>query len=861
MPKSRPSHNDAPRQTTIDRGEPVNPWNNEGGRLPSTLTASSREKNKALMAVMASAALFAVMAPIAKQPLAKLWAFLPLEHGALVVLNLLSAALLFGQHSLSRSRRVLVLATGYLFCAFMVIAHGITFPGLVTPEGLWAAGTRASAWLYLFWHAGFPLFAIAYAVLADAPRAAPARRPLTTILLGTGVALLATALLTWTATAGHSVLPVLFIDIRYSPSMLGVIAVVWLLSVGALVALWLRQPYTVIDVWLLVVMSTWTFDIALSAALNTALFDAGFYAGRAFGLLSASVLPVISLIESTRQQGQLMAAHHAEQLKASEARQLHAQLEALHAELTERNVQLEESSRLKGAYLASMSHELRTPLNAIIGFSEMMKDGLAGPMPPNQLTYVGHVYHSGHRLLALINNILDLSRIESGKLDMANEPIALDLLLTESLAAIAASAAAKQIRLKCDTQVGTGIMHADRRRLRQIVDNLLSNALKFTRAGGSVSLRATLVQRAQAATAQPGFKQGVRMPLPQNEFATFVEISISDTGVGLRPDDMARLFTPFTHVLNPLTRSPDGTGLGLAIVRRLAELHGGTVAVTSDVGRGSCFSLWLPWHAAIEARLSRLNPARGHTEGPLALLIEQDECAAALMRSQLEAEGFRVQHVPSAEAALKLACDCRPDVIALDVHLPGMDGWEFLSRQKALPQWSDIPVVVVSVSATEGIGFSLGASMVLEKPVCPRALSDGMTRLGLVPQKSTDVTVLVIDDDPNAVEILASHLHQSGYIVLCAFGGSEGIEMARHFLPDLIALDLQMPEVNGFDVVEALKSHSSTAHIPVIIVTARALSDGDRQQLNGHILDLVDKAEFKQDRFIGEVQRALTRQP
>ena len=229
------------------------------------------------------------------------------------------------------------------------------------------------------------------------------------------------------------------------------------------------------------------------------------------------------------------------------------------------------------------------------------------------------------------------------------------------------------------------------------------------------------------------------------------------------------------------------------------------------------------------------------------------------MQAQLEANGFIVRRVVSAEAALAIVDQCTPALITLDILLPGMDGWEFLARLKETTSWEGVPVVVVSVVADQGTGFSLGAALVLQKPIGRDALTKGLERLGLTSNGEREVTVLVIDDDAGAVELLAGQLHQRRYTVLRALGGREGIELARRFRPDLIALDLEMPDVNGFDVVEALKDDSSTAQIPIVVVTAKDLTSQDREKLNGHILDIVGKAEFNHGRFMGEVQRALSK--
>jgi signal transduction histidine kinase/DNA-binding response OmpR family regulator len=830
--------------------------------LLATWPAGSVERRIALVVVLLSLALLAAVAPFAKQQLPQVWAFIPVYEAALIVVDLVTALLLFGQFRISRSKAVLTLAGGYFFSALLTVAHGLSFPGLFTPTGLLGAGPQTTAWLYMFWHAGFPLFVIGYAVLRGSPGdTMPAGQTRGSAVAGVFVTVTAFVLAcVLLAFVGHDALPAIMQGNRYTPTMIVVVSIVWLASLAAVALLWRRRPLSVLDLWLIVVMCAWLSDIALSAMLNAGRFDLGFYFGRVYGLFAASFVLGVLLLENGVLHARLTEAHAHERQRASDLLLLSERLESLNGQIVESNRQLQEQTRLKSEFLANMSHELRTPLNAIIGFSEMLKDGLAGDQD-NQRRFAGHVFESGHHLLDLINDILDLSKIEAGKVELALDNVPLDGALADAVAMVATQAEAKGIRLQVDRGHPAGLLRADRRRLKQILLNLLSNATKFTPMGGLVTIGASVVDRSRAVDSLPGFRQGMRLPLPANEFERFVEISVFDTGIGIAADDMRRLFTPFTQISNSLTRSVEGTGLGLVMVHRLAELHGGTVAVTSEPGQGSCFTVWLPSRDDADAASRGLQAVMPQPASEaLALVVEDNEAAATLMRVQLEEQGFVVRQVASAEAALALVHQCVPALITLDILLPGMDGWEFMERLRETPRWEAVPVVVVSVVADQGRGFSLGAALVLQKPIGRDALAKGLERLNLVPSAEREVTVLVIDDDPDAVELLANQLHQRRYIVLRALGGREGIELARRFKPDLIALDLEMPEVNGFEVVEALKANASTSHIPIVVVTSKDLTAADRTQLNGHILDIVGKAEFNHGRFIGEVQRALSRQ-
>jgi len=827
----------------------------------------------ALSLLCICALLFACAVPFAKEPLGQLWPFIPAYEAALVVTDLITFVLLLGQFRLTRSRALLVLACGYLFTASITTLHALTYPGVFSPAGLLGAGRHTTAWIYMFWHGGFPLYVLAYALLRGSRREAlpHGRSPLLASLAGSGLALLAAGLAVAWTTLGQDSLPALMTDQHsYLSSLTLVVSTVWLICLVTLGTLiWQRRPLTVLDLWLVVVMAVWLLDVGLSALFNAARFDLGFYAGRIFGLMGASFVLGRLLLESNVLYTKLAHAHDRMRRRSAELNALTEQLQAANAQLAAGNRQLEEQSRFKSDFLANMAHELRTPLNAVIGFSEMLKASMAGPLSDRQRTFATHIFQSGHHLLALINDILDLSKIEAGKVDIELEAVPLQALLTETLAMVDERARARQVRLLLAKPGPLGMLQADRRRLKQLLLNLLANAIKFSPDGGQVSVQVQWADADRASSALPGFREGLRMQPPaQTEAAParparYVEISVTDSGIGISAADLHKLFKPFTQIANSVTRQAEGTGLGLVMVHRLVELHNGMIAVTSEAGRGSCFTVWLPLrdetaHAAQQAWAPGSNRS-SDTVHRLALVVEDNADAAALMRVQLEEQGFEVRWVHSAEEALTLAAECTPDLITLDIMLPGMDGWQFLAHMRTLPAWASVPVVVVSVVADHGRGYSLGAALVLQKPIARDALARGLERMGLAADAERKATVLVVDDDPIAVERLAGQLRQRGCVVLRALGGQEGIELAQRFRPDLIALDLAMPEVSGFDVAEALKNHPATRHIPIVAVTAGDLSLADRQQLNGRIQGLVTHADFAHGEFVGEVQRALAR--
>ncbi len=528
--------------------------------------------------------------------------------------------------------------------------------------------------------------------------------------------------------------------------------------------------------------------------------------------------------------------------------------------LQQKNAELEEASRMKSEFLANMSHELRTPLNAIMGFSEVLRDGLLGEMTDQQRVFIGNIFGSGQHLLALINDILDLSKIEAGRMTLDLEYVHVSSLFSSSLSIVREKATTRHIRLGVEAAEELGAVQVDARKLKQIVYNLLSNAVKFSNERGKVVLHTSRVAR--AAVGQLASGAGRAFPLPENEFSEFLKISVIDSGIGISPEGLDRLFRPFSQIDGGLSRRFEGTGLGLAMVKLLAELHGGTVAVESVAGQGSCFTVWLPLRTAAEPALASNAPAQ-HLDIPTgqrtALVVEDDAKSADLIRLHLEAEGFVVLHATSAEGALLLATRQQLSLITLDVMLPNMDGWEFLGRIKQIPTLMHVPVVIISIVADRGKGFALGAAAVIQKPMSRQELSVSLVELGLLPLSSErSLRILVVDDDPNAVELVALHVLSLGSTVLRAYGGREAIALAQQELPDLIVLDLMMPDIDGFDVVATLSQFPATARIPILVVTANTVTAEHRATLSGDVALIMDKAELTHERFSAEVRRAMS---
>ena len=533
--------------------------------------------------------------------------------------------------------------------------------------------------------------------------------------------------------------------------------------------------------------------------------------------------------------------------------------------LQEKNVELEHASRMKSEFLATMSHELRTPLNAIIGFSEALKDGLMGQMTDVQHEYVGDIFTSGQHLLSLINDILDLSKVEAGMMALELEPVDLTALLANSLSIVREKAGAQNIQLDLDTGEDLGVPLLDMRKTKQIVYNLLSNAVKFSANGSRVTLRSRRVPR-DAVGVLPGGWPVHSFPLAENEFSEFLEIRVSDTGIGISRPNMAKLFQPFSQIDSSLARKFEGTGLGLAMVKQLVELHGGTVALASAEGQGAHFAAWLPLRASSQTIAMPMYRALAPVMATVApsertaLVIEDDDPSADLVRLLLEADGFTVLRATSGEAALLMAQRQPLSLITLDIQLPGISGWEFLDRIREDEALARVPVVIISSQADGNMALSGGAAAMLQKPISRAQLKMSLASLNLSPAHERTHTVLVVDDDPKAVDVIAAFLPPPAYAVVRAYSGGEAITLAQQVRPDLILLDLMMPEMSGFDVVQALQANPDTTRIPILVVTAKHITPEDRAALNinqRNAIQIVEKAGFNRNSFIAEVKRAL----
>jgi signal transduction histidine kinase/DNA-binding response OmpR family regulator len=503
-------------------------------------------------------------------------------------------------------------------------------------------------------------------------------------------------------------------------------------------------------------------------------------------------------------------------------------------ELKDANRELQEASEHKSVFLANMSHELRTPLNAIIGFSELMLDAKESQFDSaTQKRFLSQVHSSGKHLLGLINDILDLAKVEAGQMELRLQQTPVEPLIAQAIELVEPLAAEKHITVRAEAS-SAGEVLADAGKLKQMLLNLISNAIKFTGERGSVTITAR------------------RLP-------STIEIAVADSGIGISEADQAKIFMEFHQVDPGPGRRQQGTGLGLALTRRFALLHGGDVRVTSKIGQGSVFTLRLPLQAPVPAIEESTDGAGApDLSRPLVLIIEDDVAAAELLTRQLQAAGFRTQVARTGTEAIAKARALHPAAITLDILLPELDGWEVITRLKREEETSSIPVVVVSVVDNPELGKALGALDYFVKPVDGKLLVDRLKRLRLKPSVEGGATsVMVVDDEEANRHWLMRILEPAGFEVVEAAGGRQAIELARARPPDLVLLDLMMPEVTGFDVVEALRADPKTSQTPIMILTARHLTEADKRLLNGHMATILSRGSVGAADLLGLLKQVV----
>ena len=496
----------------------------------------------------------------------------------------------------------------------------------------------------------------------------------------------------------------------------------------------------------------------------------------------------------------------------------------------------DQRTREKSQFLANMSHELRTPLNAIIGFSEVLRTRLGSRIDDREVRFLDNINSSGQHLLGIVNDILDLSKIEAGRMEINPERFPLRNAVEGVCSLMRGVSSRRSISLELDVAEDLPLLEADPVKIKQVLYNLLSNAVKFSPERSAVTIRA----------ARDG---------------DLVRIDVIDRGIGIDPRDHARIFQEFQQVDTTTSRQFEGTGLGLTLVKKFVEMHAGNIMVDSQIGAGSTFTITLPLRfrgIGLTRDAAMTGPAAAGARG-IVLVIEDDEAAYRAIEQRLRESNYVPQHAKSGEEGIALARELQPVAITLDLVLPGIDGIEVLKTLKAEARTQNIPVIIVSVMDSRELGLAFGANDYFVKPVDGSRVIDALRRLA-PPPASDRGKLLVIDDDREMHAMLTDRLRPHGYELLHAYGANEGFVRASSELPSLVILDLMMQEMNGFDVAARLKGDPRTCALPILVVTKDELDGNDRLRLKGKINALIARGELSGSRLVTVIQELVNEQ-
>jgi signal transduction histidine kinase/CheY-like chemotaxis protein len=495
--------------------------------------------------------------------------------------------------------------------------------------------------------------------------------------------------------------------------------------------------------------------------------------------------------------------------------------------------EIERGSKFKDQFLSTMSHELRTPLNAVLGFSDLLADERYGPLNDRQQRYVSHIHTGGKHLLKLISDILDLSKIEAGRMELTREDVTVASGFVEVISTLYPLAEKKSQALL--QQVDPNLhVHADAMRFKQVLMNLVGNAIKFTPEGGRIELAARQVDNQ-------------------------VRVEVRDNGPGIPPEQQQRIFEAFVR-LTEKGSSTEGTGLGLAITSRLVELHGSKLEIESKPGEGTCFYFSLPLIAVapVQTTQTPVTVPRAR-KAPRILVIEDNAETGLLIQSQLTSSGYETMKCDQPERATDMAAELQPDAITLDLLMKPVHGLEVLLQLKNDPRTSKIPVIVVTIVDQPGLGTALGADEYLIKPVDKATLLAAVERClqsrgGAAPAR----TILVVEDDVSTLEMIVELLEAHGYSVSTATDGEQARASVAQSLPELVILDLVLPKMSGFELLAEWRSNPRTAELSVFVLTSKDLTKEEEKYVRAHAESLFRKQNSWREPLIKQLERVVT---
>jgi len=571
------------------------------------------------------------------------------------------------------------------------------------------------------------------------------------------------------------------------------------------------------------------FDVQASAST---VYDKN---GKPIEMMSSS----IDISERKKAEKKILEINQELQAQAENLQSQTEELQQQSEELQEQNVELEaqrqqveEANRLKSEFLSNMSHELRTPLNSVMALSRVLMMQAKEKLSDEEWNYLEIIERNGKNLLSLINDILDLSKIEAGKMDISPRPFSIASTIDTIMERLEPVAEEKGIRLHLETPDDLPQIESDEARVHQMLQNLVGNAVKFTEQG-----EVTVSARYDADN---------------------IYIDIADTGIGIAEKDLPYIFAEFRQVDGTTARQYEGAGLGLAISYKGAKMLSGDLSVESTLGKGSTFSLTLPikWQgmAPVSESVAFRPPAAVEPARKTILVVDDKPHALTMISNYLSQEGYNVITATSGNEALRLAREHRPFAITLDIIMPDMDGWEVLQELKKRPETADIPVIIVSVSDDRQTGIALGAVGYITKPVNRELLIAEINKV----DGPTAHSILIVDDNELDRQEMARMIDEEGMQAIVAEDGSECMDMLQETFPDVLVLDLMMPKVDGFEVLERVRSDPETRNLPVIVVTAKDLTQKDKEKLSGNVSSVLKKSDTTSKALLEELRKLLS---